>query len=91
MYVAEADVAIAVTTFLNKACKDAPSAFFDLGSVWKESAVIGTNAVGIPIHNNIFGKRMISIYATLIEKGLKTIDEIPLVIREQVKLYLQRD
>ena len=43
------------------------------------------------INNNIFGKRMISIYATLVEKGLKTIDEIPFVIREQVKLYLQRD
>ena len=43
------------------------------------------------VNNNIFGKRMISIYATLVEKGLKTIDEIPFVIREQVKLYLQRD
>ena len=43
------------------------------------------------INNNIFGKRMISIYVTLVEKGLKTIDEIPFVIREQVKLYLQRD
>ena len=43
------------------------------------------------VSNNIFGKRMISIYVTLIEKGLKTIDEIPFVIREQVKLYLQRD
>ena len=42
-------------------------------------------------NNNAFGKRMISIYATLVEKGLKTIDEIPFVIREQVKLYLQRD
>ena len=43
------------------------------------------------VNNNIFGKRMISIYATLVEKGLKTIDEIPFVIREQVKLHLQRD
>ena len=43
------------------------------------------------VSNNIFGKRMILIYVTLIEKGLKTIDEIPFVIREQVKIHLQRD
>ena len=50
-----------------------------------------TLALNEEVNNNIFGKRMISIYATLVEKGLKTIDEIPFVIREQVKLYLQRD
>ena len=34
---------------------------------------------------------MAKIYYNLVKKGLKTIDEIPFVIREQVKLYLQRD
>ena len=61
MNVAEADVAIAVIIFLNKACRAAASAFLLAGSVWKESAVIGTKAVGTPIHSNMFGKMILSI------------------------------
>ena len=31
------------------------------GSVWNDNAVIGTNAVGTPIHRSIFGKITLSI------------------------------
>ena len=32
---------------------------------------------------------MVKIYVTLIEKGLKTIDDVPEIIREQVRELLQ--
>lgn len=56
------------------------------------SASLNSNTFNISADNepttNIFGMKMISIYVTLIKKGLKTIDEIPYIIREQVRLYL---
>ena len=59
--VAEADVAIAVMIFLNRACNDAASAFLEAGRVWNDKAVIGTNAIGTPIHNKRFGNITLSI------------------------------
>ena len=57
----EADVAIAVMIFLNRACNDAASAFLEAGRVWNDKAVIGTNAIGTPIHNKRFGNITLSI------------------------------
>ena len=33
---------------------------------------------------------MIDIYVKLIQRGLKTIDEVPEIIREQVKIQLEK-
>jgi len=33
---------------------------------------------------------MIDIYVKLIQRGLKTIDEVPEIIREQVKIELEK-
>lgn len=32
---------------------------------------------------------MIAIYAILIEKGLKTLDQVPQTIREEVRLFIE--
>ena len=61
MNVAETEVATAVTIFLNNACNEAASAFLFDGNVWNDNAVIGTNAMGTPMHNKILGKTILFI------------------------------
>ena len=54
-------------------------------------AAVSYSLIDEEIELSPFDLKMVPVYTTLIKHNLKTIDEIPSIIREPVKIHLQRD